>query len=671
MAGAPGAQAQVFSQVVPVSNPVINPSDLSKIGNDIADSQRTVGLKWKGKNKKYKMYKEFYKTMRKPGEEFTKEESKRDTAFVPAELKTIEKPGIGTGFVFPTSEQAREDKTRIQLGISARGVVSDPHDVYHESNIIVVSLKDADQYFDEMSIYPHLTPNEQNRIEKAAKSKQNANAVNYASFAAMLADDADAANALKAAVLAKISSSSKIDIPYLRGVTTFTPLLPPPKTKAMSDYVNDIKRFNLGSPKTAIQQALGQATYRAVFTVKQAALNQSFMLTESEFYRMSSKNDAAPMTTVKDPRVVMFNKKFLETDDAVQKTVPNGEAIYNSCGGASKADIESLMKVFLSSPTFGERFIANMGNASLAADPSINEAFQNLQIHEDVYEMIKHTLFATYVNLVTCIADLYIHGGHWEEFAPVGSFAGYPPGLIMPCHLYRMLSDDLFESILKDSVDLKEGPKNGETMRNELYNVEHPYFQSIYNLRKAFMTPFDSGNKTNNRLFVNGTEFLNSLTPNRTKLVLELNKESNDGFRNSSDAVEKLMTGHARTCPVNSSSITVLLSAEGIKGNIVAANDDKKYREVLLANKAIYAAIKPYIQQDLAPTGPQVFNLWKLNENNIMNEPSNGGTSRRPAQAKMNLNTFRANQTIANSSKGVVNPHRLRQSAYGNLRSNN
>lgn len=651
-------------------------SALSTIANNVEQSTRAVGKKWKGeKKKKYKMFKEHYKKSITPAQEFTKAEDKKDTAFVPVELKGTERSAIGAGVIYPTSELAKDQKHRIQLGIAPRGVISSPLNVYSSSDIILVSLSSADQFFGTLSVGA-ATATLAQMLEVEAIKK------GFADFATWKAAQANAANAYEQAAtqLVGVAGAGRtFNVPFLRGVSTFLPLIAPPKDKAMEDYLNDVKRFGLGSPITAIQQALGQATYRALFTVRQTGLNQAFMLTESTFYRMSTKPTADPMTTVKEPRIAMFYKKFLDCDDSLEKTIPGGKTHYDNIAG-SKDYIEDIMKVFLSSPTFGERLVNFTQTTSNA---EVNAAFQNLQIHEDVHEMIKHIMYSTFINLVTCIADVYIMGNHWENTAPVGSFAGYPPGFIMPCHLYMMMQDAAFS--YKVDVNAKKGhlqtvgdAKAAQTLRDEMYGVDLPLFQTVYNMRKAFLVPLDNSVREITRLHQDGTEWLNSLTPNRSIAVLAKNAETDANFRNSHNLQDKRFAMLAKASPINSSTISVDLEVKDNAGTNLSLPSNKirgknvanTLNKTLERNAAIWTAIQPYVQQDMAPTGPQIFNSWKMQENQIYQGSGEENMVSRGLAAgqKFDLATFRNKQQLANSAINSTGMTKLKQGAGGNLR---
>lgn len=665
-------------------------STLSQLANNVEQSERAVGVKWKGnKDKKYKMYKEHYKTSIKQDEVVTtKEIDKKDTAFVDPGLKGVQKSGIGSGVIYPTAELAKDDKMRIQFGISPRGVISNPLNVYSSSDVTVVSLKSADQFFDSIIVGGGPDQYDQNdKLNREAKRR------GFADYAAWANDQNSKGDAL--AYFAKIDkvtprTARTLNIPYLRGVTVFMPLIPPPKDKSMEDYLNDVKRFNLGSPVTAIQQSLGQACYRGLFTIKQAGLNQSMMLTETKFFRMSMKNNGAdPMTTVKEPRIVMFYKKFIDCDDAIQKTIPNGESYYKNIA-PSREDIEELMKTYLSSPAFGERLLKRKtNNGSYQGDPAIDEAFQNIQIHEDVHEMIRHTLFGAYVNLVTTIADFYIMSEKWEATSPVGSFAGYPPGLIMPCHVYNLFIDEAMSlqnklrtipakgNRLEEKYIYESGDRKiAEHLRETLYKNGHPYFQAIHNLRKSFLTRKINDSPIHTRLFKDGTEWLNSLTPNSIKLVWGPNQQIADNAINDLIAVDEVVVAMAKKSLIYSSSIPVDLEAIDNNGKHLSKpsnsksidiDDDNHLTKTLDRNSMIYNAIKPYIQPDMAPTGPQIFSQWKMTEDQLLDIESSTIKTGKP-QPGWDLTTFRQKNLIANSAPNFRYGGRFKQGNIGNIK---
>lgn len=573
-----------------ITIPAVKASDINQNAVDnISNAVRAEGDKWEAKAKKLarkiKEYKKKYPRESAPSELLTNEVEKLDTGFVPPFYKTDERRSIGSGAIFPTSAIAKDDRSRISKGISAKGVISNRFTTYSEKDIILVDLKEADQYFGTAGIYSY----------QGLKKNPLYDPMKY--------------DASKPDTYEYINKKKKelFGMPFLKGVTTFLPLLPPPNDKNFQDYLNDIVHFGIGGPVASINQALGQATNRAHMTVKQLTLNQSFMIIDSEFFQMSTKPDAKPVTTVKNPRITMFYKKFIDTDDAWETTVPGGNATYNSMI-PPKEQVEEFMKIYMSSPAFGGRLESS--DKDIQIKETINLAFQNLQLSDDAYEMIKHTMAAAYVNLVTSIADMYMRMQRWENDMTIGTLAGYPAGLIMPQHLNHMFCDPLW-----GAPDIGKGYAALDALRNN----HHPYYRAIFNLREAFLIPKLNDEQTSfRRLYKDGYEWLNAQTPNRVELVEMFNAEATSDYAKNLSTDWSIYETNLKANPFNSSGIPYDYNVSGASKTEIVKTDPKKIPDTMYKNYLIQRSIEEYVKPNQKPTGFQLFQTWDITEETIM-----------------------------------------------------
>lgn len=512
-------------------------------------------------------------------------------------------PAIGSGSVYKTSATAKDDKLRIQLGRAPKGVISNKFNVYSAENITEVDLTDADQYFGNLKVYfqgrekEYEQPHDKDLDEKF---------------------------------------DSAFTVPFLRGATTFAPKLPPPNDKNYSDYRDDIITHGVGNKSTCIHQALGQATYRAAMTNYQLSLNQSFYLVDSTYYQISTKADASPMTTPQNPKIAMFYKPFLETDDSWEHTIPGGNALYHHLT-PPKGLIEQLMKVYASSSPFGTRLEEIFSKDT--QNQELNEAFKNLQLNNDTYDMIKHTMASFYVRLITSIADMYLINEKWEDDCLVGTMSGYPAGLIMPCHLYYMMSDRCGSSLKTDA----EGKKN-LFIEKETHPIRDPRIEAVAAMRSAFFTNFDTSKgmfdeTICSRLYKDGTEWLASQTPCKADAVAENYTTSNSiksykqlDYKFSESYIKGVISEALNYCFITNSQTI----SESKRGD-VSRNAEQQLRTVA-ENYMLYLTILPYIGQNLKPVGTQIFQTWNIDDTQIMKAGISPGANsyKRKSQARGN-----------------------------------
>lgn len=596
-------------------------SEASAMGN-IDSAMRAARYKAAKANAKVRKYEKKYPSMKSPSDEFTKQQEKLDIGFIPPELKVDENRAVGSGAIFKTSILAKDDKERIQLGKPAKGVISNKWTTYGSEEIIIVDLKEADQYFSNLDIY-----------DKENKAREFGGLSNQA-VGDMFA---------KGNILFKL--------PFLRSVTGFCPLLPPPHDKNFSDYLQDLREYQVANKSTSINQALGQATYRAMMTIKQASLNHAFYLVDSQYFPMSTKQDAEPMTTAENPRIAMFYKKFLSTDPTWEETIPGGPDLYDNRLCGTKEEIDKLMKTYASSVTFGERL---KSYGMVLENEGLNLAFQNLQISDDVHEMIKHTMASVYVNLITSICDAYLSAGKWFDSCLIGSLAGFPPGLIMPCHLYYMMEDRM----ARDTAD------EGNTQRRLLshWQTNLPILRAINNMRDAFLTPFNGGNpEPNSRLYKDGYEWLNGQTPGKTLLVSDRNFNSNTINLEAEKTGDMKMTQHWFEGQINATGFPFSLAAKDREDRDIVSVSALSSAQTVIQNRLIMDSIEKYIGQNLKPTGTQIFQTWGLDESAIMKSDL-VSTKQYMARDKGNLmqkslrknNRMRDNTFLRQGSQGTV-----------------
>ena len=108
------------------------------IADDVTQATRAVNLPPERK-RNFKMYTEQYPHEQSLVEKTPSKQTK-STAFVPVELKQPTERSLGSGYVYKTSDAARDDRDRVQLGIGAKGVVSNKFCAFSDENIMDTSL---------------------------------------------------------------------------------------------------------------------------------------------------------------------------------------------------------------------------------------------------------------------------------------------------------------------------------------------------------------------------------------------------------------------------------------------------------------------------------------------------------------------------------------------------
>ena len=641
------AQQNIIQKGNPISgiqsgSTPIGSSQFSALPN-VDNAIRKQRVQYEKAKSRVRQYEKDYPATQSVDEEITQEKMVLDTGFTDRSLLENEKRSVGAGAIYDTSSSARDDRKRVQYGMAAKGVVSDKWVAYDPEEITVVDLKDADQFFGNVDIYADLNGND-----------------------------------YTLALISQEKMAAAFQMPFLMKNTSFLPFLPPNAKKNMSDYLSDIKRYGIGTQATSLNQCLGQATNRAHMTINQTTLNQAFFLCDSQFYAMTASATGDPKTTVEKPRIALFYKKFLDTDPCVEDTIPGGRDLYDNRVCGTRAEIEELMKLHCSTLTFGERAAAagiNMSNGG------VNMAFQNMQISDDVYEMIKHTMFASYINLITCIADDYMMSGKWEENCVVGKFAGYPPGLIMPCHIHHMM-DASFDTTdaAKNPVDLFHNAWNGNAQRASV-----PAYRAALALRNAFLIPFNEmDQKGIKRLHKDGYEYINCQTPNKLNLISEENLE----LGNVTDPLVAMqehelarMARHFED-PINANGLPFMLSAygRGTDSNGKRANTDNNAwvaqtmhnaYTTILKNQLIMRSISPYIASNLNPTGSQLFQAWDLNEVNIYKPITTSKTYHRRNNANMMNKDTKFQSKVRRTELNIQGPRGTIHSSMPNKRNQN
>jgi hypothetical protein len=502
---------------------------------------------------KYKSYEQDYPKKQKVSEN-TKSYPRLNTGFVDGQYKeTIEKT-IGTGAIYSLPKTSKDDKERVESGIAAKQLVSNEFNSFEAHHCVVVSLTESDQYFGTIDV----------RFQPDAQRPD------------------------------------KIDIkvPFLKGVTVFAPMLPPPSDKRYRDYLDDIRRFGIGTENSAFQQALGQSNQRFILTLYQAAISQCFFVHDT-YYNLEKSR-----TLVQKPRIVMFYKKFIETDNAWSRTIPGGNELYESTGMCpSKDNVEQLMKTYLSNPTFGERI--HDINEEYALRDDVIRAFKNLQLSEEAYAMIRHTMASTYVNLVTSIAETYILSKAWEFNSPIGTLTGFPPGLIMPQHIAILASNTLDNTF--NGLNLSRGA--------ELL----PMYRAHTTLKYALSAAQEQEDIKSRRLYLDGEEWLNTCSPNFSRLVYpklsEVNAQNGitaKQLKESDEAVTDTILNtfwNLNTFPFDLTSKPH--SSFPVQG--VIGSDPTAIAKTINKNLAILNAIKPQLDNSLDPNDAMIFQTWDVN----------------------------------------------------------
>lgn len=507
-----------------------------------------------------------------PKDLLTREMLQLTNAFIPESFKIDTSRAVGSGAIFNTSKLAEYNKKLVELGQAPVDLISDRLTVYDAHNLILVDLKDSDQYFGNVPVYYKGREYYQGGANKGERSGFTLN--------------------------------------FLRGNTSFVPAIAPVTDKNYRDYLEDIRMFGIASKGTCINQGLGQATRFAAMTLFQQSLNQSFYLIDSTFYEMSTKQDASPMTTVSNPRIIMFHKKFLETDNAWVSTVPGGKALYNSLPG-SKSEAELLMKRYASSVLVGERLDAAGINRE---NTELNLAFQNLQFSDEAWEMVKHVFASFYMNTFTSLADMYIAAGKWGNNCLIGNLRGYEPGIIMPCHLTYMMEDRMCtnDGEISDNAQV----------RGAATELENQNLRCMNNLRASFFIPYNNENagSTNDmfsRLFKDGQEWLNAQTPCRHVFVDRLNYSSSTERFNRQMGADKLLLERLYNGWINTggnTSIPRFVNSE----NEEIGRTNEIIRETMTQNNAIYDNALQYIGKNLNPRGIEIFKGWNLSQDQMM-----------------------------------------------------
>lgn len=559
-------------------------------------------MKKLNKNKrKYKQYKEEYKRFKDPSDEYTSGKKDIDTAFIPDSQKVNARDTIGSATTFSTSALAKEDRKRIEFLIPARNVISTKWTTYEATDIVVVDITKAGQFHQDVVV-------------------------------------------------------GGFHFAFLKGVSTFLPLIPPPDDKRWDDYLDDMRHFGFGTEESRLKLCLGQATCKAWFNLKQLSLNQTFYVTQSKFFPLNPST-GEPRATDTVPRIVSFNKKFLDCDPAWESTVPGGRAVYDGML-PSKELCEEFMKKYLAGPFVADRIKrSHMGNdiadITSPADPTPNgpadngvvfltnpklqRSFQNLCLHEDSYEMIKHAMASAYLSLLSCIAETYVAArGH--ERSNVGDGAGpsasYPPGLIMPQHIDRVYSDTIGNQDAAATLAMDIG----------LAKVNHPIHIARALLRKAFKAP-QTVNTMVSRLYFDGTEWINASTlnygngfmkfqkradnavpPNATPVGWVANDVNNDAAGPNVRAayVERLTERwhlYLSNGILNINGMTA--PAIGQIGTVVPLDSSAVVAGI---NQQIYVEFNKFIQPTLDPSGEEIFQRWGINQDNVFKSRQNPQT---------------------------------------------
>lgn len=522
-----------------------------------AEAIQAVRRDLKAVKTKFKQYKEKYPKKQKLLE--NKETSEKlNTAFVSDEFKRVIEKGLGAGTIYSTSDASKDDRERISLGIHAKEVVSNKFNSFEAENVIVVDLNDSDQYFGKLQLE----------------------------------------------LITNGSVSTTKEIPFLRGVTLFAPMLPPPADKRFRDYLDDIRRFGIGNENTSIHQALGQSNQRNYITLYQAAISQCFYVVDSFF------NIERQKSTVSKPRIVMFYKNFLSTDDAWKNTVFGGNEVYNSVGICpSRECIEKTMKTYLSSPTVGKRF--GDADKSLMLTEGFQRAFQNLQLAEESYDLIRHILASNFIRLITTIAEIYMLQQSWEYNATIGTLAGFPAGLIMPQHINQMGSGVSAAAIVDADF-----PKDIATGDNSCF------VDAMNQIRRATSTCvlFDP-KATSRRLFKDGTEWINCQTNCAYELAHATTTNDAKAVKAFKDADGKCIT-NLITNQAKLNSFPQYWSVSDTSAlNKLTTGQTAEIGAVCDANKKLLDNIHESVQANMDPNDAMIFQTWGLKANEQILRP--------------------------------------------------
>jgi len=539
------------------------------------------------KKRKFKQFKDTYPRVITPNEEFTKSKKDMESHFVPDVQKVAERETIGSAVVYRTSSIARDDRERVQLLVPAKGVISNKWTSYAAHNITVLDLTKEGQYIQSV----------------------------------------DAAG---------------VPVPYLRGVSSMITAVLPPDDKNWDDYLADIRFFNMANNQTRLKQALGQLICRASFNVRQVSLNQCFMMTQARFHPMNPAT-GDPRSVDAVARLACFYKKYIECDSAWEQSIPGGVEVYNGMA-PSKENIEAFMKKYLAGPLIvnrmakiqqqnaaGTEAFAGFGNLAsnlqndalflpIVGSPYLLRAFQDLQLHEDTYEMIKHTMSSFYITLTSAIAEFYIQGKFWDRNRPensIGVAGKYPEGLIMPQHLNMMMTDQL--------LGYADIPTSAEAI-SQLAQANHPLATALLGLKNAFRIPYGLDQRAT-RLYRDGTEWLNGITMNRNESCVNMNAAAafgaggiDVGFMYSERLAMRFFQRAGlqvdQVTNFNGIQFPMAINIDG-SANLVQNLHDPNHlvpadlaTGVLTRNHAIWTAMNAYIQPGLDPTGFGVFGAW-------------------------------------------------------------
>ncbi len=554
------------------------------------------------KKAKYKQYKEKYPRSIQESKEFTLAKRRFESFFISSDQhRKQDRPALASGQTYETSVYAKDDQQRIELFAKPKLIITHPTSAYDVEDITVVEITRSDQFIDNIG---HIVAN---------------------------------------AAYPEVDATR---IAGLRSVTSFIPVIPPPNDKNWNDYLEDIRNFGIGTSKTRMKYALGQSTMRAWFTAKQVSLNQNFYCTESEFIRLNPAT-GDPKNIESIPRIVCFYRKFLDSDYAWDRTVPGGNKTYSEVI-PSIDKTNDLMKTYLASPSILKRLIRSRGaqyeawtrpggvnpaihsahpanraelvaawnnawNLDVTALPGLGtapdtaarnklenlicvRAFQNLSLHPDTYEMIKHTMATVWVMLSTVLADFYIFSGGFKSTHTI-SMAGddyYPPGIITPQYINALMSDTAFMSVT---------PLACSDLRASLIKYGEPYGFAMALFRKAFSV-VEVGDPDVTRLYKDGFEWINAAAPTYDdNVVLEVNGmiEANKlNFCRLSDQLMRKMSHDAFE-----------VSLSGIPKSLTNDVTIVSQAETEAINAAIQVMVNKYVGPTLDPTGTEFFSNFR------------------------------------------------------------